>query len=181
MKHLVTTITLASLVSVFYATGTGFAQEEGASEGSMIGRGFAASAAGDREGAISAFREAVALAPSRPAAVCYLAEAQRVSGDHESALEGYRACVRIARAANDPRWIARGLHGVASTLESMTTRLLEARVAWQEYVMFADGAAAHASSMLGRARITAIDQVIELERVMIDVRARISERESRTN
>lgn len=158
---------------------TSFGQEE--SVGSLLGRGFAASAAGDREGALAAFREAVALDPSRPDIVCHLAEAQRLAGDHEAALEGYRACVRIARAANEPRWIARGLHGIASTFERMPARLLEARGAWQEYVVFADGAAAHASPMLGRARITAIDQVIELERVMVDVRARIEERRASAN
>ncbi len=181
MRRFISTAALASLMSVSSPVTTSLAQESDADESSLLGRGFASIAAGDHEDAIRAFREAVALAPSRPDAVCYLAEAQQISGDHEAALEAYRSCVRIARTASDPRWIARGLHGVASTLEQMPTRLLEARSAWQEYVVFADGAVVHASPMLGRTRITVIDQVIELERVMVDVRARIHARAQRTH
>jgi tetratricopeptide (TPR) repeat protein len=143
-----------------------------------VGRGLTASAAGDRAGAIEAFRAAVQLVPSRPEGICHLAEAQRASGDLAAALDGYEACVRVARAASDARWTARGLHGVASTLERMPERMQGARTAWQEYVRFADGAAAVASPAVGRARITAIDQVIELDRVMVDVRMRIAEREA---
>lgn len=143
-----------------------------------LGRGLTASRAGDRGGAIAAFRAAVQIAPSRPEAVCHLAEAQRASGDLAAALEGYQACARVARAASDARWTARGLHGIASTLERTPERIDEARAAWQEYVRFADGAASVASPAVGRARITAIDQVIELERVTAEVRQRIAAREA---
>jgi hypothetical protein len=53
----------------------------------------------------------------------------------------------------------------------------EARAAWQEYVRFADGVAAVALPSLGRARITAIDQVTELARIATEVRERIVQRE----
>ena len=145
-----------------------------------LGRGLTAVRAGDRGGAIAAFREAVQLQPSRPDAVCFLAEAQRASGDLAAALEGFQACARVARGWSHhdaQRWVARGLHGAASTLERMgPERQAEARTAWQEYVRFADGAAQVSSPAIGRARVTAIDQVTELERVTAEVRERIAAR-----
>jgi hypothetical protein len=143
-----------------------------------IGQGSSAIGAGDRPGAIVAFREAVQLEPSRPEGVCYLAAAQRLSGDMNAALDGFQACARVARAAGDGRWTGRALHGIASTLERMPERAADARAAWQEYVRFADSATAHAIPQVGRARITAIDQVVELERAMVEVRQRIAEREA---
>lgn len=150
-----------------------------------LGRGLTAIRAGDRGGAVAAFREAVQLQPARPDAVCYLAEAQRASGDLAAALEGFQACTRLARAAtggpDHQRWIGRGLHGVASTLERMgAARQAEARTAWQEYVRFADGASQVAWPGVGRARITAIDQVVELERVTAEVRQRIAARQAQS-
>lgn len=162
------------------------AAPEGAAYFAAFGRALTAHRAGDRAGAIEALREAVQIDAARPEAVCTLAEAQRVGGDLAAALEGYQACVRVARASTHhhehQRWIARGLQGVAETFERMGAerqdidRLGDARTAWQEYVRFADGATQVASPALGRARITAIDQVIELERVTAEVRARIAAR-----
>lgn len=143
-----------------------------------VGRGTTALTSGDRNGALAAFRDAVQLEPSRPEAVCHLAATQRLAGDLSAAEEGFQACLRVARAANDSRWTARALHGVASTLERIPERMTDARTAWQEYVRFADGATTVASPAIGRARTTAIDQVVELERVMVDVRQRIAEREA---
>ena len=54
----------------------------------------------------------------------------------------------------------------------------EARTAWQEYVVFTDGAASVAPPAVGRARIMSLDQVTELERVMVQVRERIAAREA---
>jgi hypothetical protein len=142
-----------------------------------VGRGLAAIASGDRAAAATAFREAVQTNPSRPDAVCFLAEVQRAGGDSTGALDGFQACLRVARAASDARWTARAMHGVASTLELMPERAEEARTAWQEYVRFADANTAVASPQVGRSRITSIDQVAELERVTAEVRQRIADRE----
>lgn len=145
-----------------------------------LGRGLTAVRSGDRGGAIAAFRDAVQLQPARPDAVCFLAESQRASGDLAAALEGFQACARVARSWSHhdaQRWTARALHGIASTLERMgPERQAEARTAWQEYVRFADGAAQVSSPAIGRARVTAIDQVAELERVTAEVRQRIAAR-----
>lgn len=145
--------------------------------GVALGRGMSAMAAGDRAGAASAVREAVQLNPSRADAVCLLAEVQRAGGELPAALEGFTACARVAQASSDARWTARGLHGVASTLELMDGRLEDARTAWQAYVRFADSATSHATPQVGRARIQAIDVVTEQERVYVEVRARIAARE----
>lgn len=141
-----------------------------------LGRGVVAMGAGDRVGAMTAFQQALQLDGSRPEAVCHLAELARMNDDLPRALEGYRACTRAARSASEPRWIARGLHGIASTLERMPDRQAEARAAWQDYVSFADGAAAVASPAVGRARMTAIDAIVELDRVSAEVRARAEAR-----
>jgi tetratricopeptide (TPR) repeat protein len=144
---------------------------------SALGRGLAASRSGDRPGAMAAFGEAARVLPARPEAFCLLAETHRLVGDLEAAIESFRGCLRVAREAGDARWIGRALHGIASTLERRPERIEEARSAWREYVLFADGAASVALPSLGRARITAIDQVIELERVSAEVRQRIVQRE----
>lgn len=141
-----------------------------------VGRGLVAARAGDRVGAMTAFQQAVQLQPERPEAVCHIAELARLNDDLPRALEGYRACARAAREANEQRWIARGLHGIASTLERIPDRLGEARTAWQDYVAFADGAAAVASPAVGRARMAAIDAILELDRVSAEVRQRAEAR-----
>ncbi|AKF11637.1 hypothetical protein [Sandaracinus amylolyticus] len=141
-----------------------------------VGRGIVAMSAGDRGSAITAFRQAAQLQPARPEAVCHIAEVERIDGDLAAALQGYQACLEVARAANDARWTARALHGVASTLERMPDRRADARVAWQEYVRFADGAAAIASPAVGRARMSAIDAITELDRTSAEVAQRIRER-----
>lgn len=132
---------------------------------------------GDRETAERAFREAVALSPSLPDAYCYRAEMHRAGGETAAALDSFRDCLRFARETNDRRFLARALHGIASTLERMPDRAEEAREAWREFVQFADGAAGVADPRVGRARIEAIDAWLELERRMVEVRARIAERE----
>lgn len=142
----------------------------------QLGRGLVAMSAGDRVGAMTAFQMALQLDAARPEAVCHLAELARMNDDLPRALEGYRACARAGRNAGEPSWIARGLHGAASTLERMPDRLAEARTAWQDYVSFADGAAAVASPAVGRARMAAIDAIVELDRVSAEVRERAEER-----
>lgn len=170
------------LVLVLAAPSLALAQESPPEYTAALGRGLTAIGAGDRAGAITAFREAVQLDPARPDAVCHLASAQRANGDLPAALEGFQACTRVARASpsrDAQRWVGRGLHGIASTLERMgTERQPEARTAWQEYVRFADGATQVASPAIGRARITVIDQVVELERVTVEVRQRIAARQA---
>lgn len=141
-----------------------------------LGRGLTAASAGDRAAARSAFRQAVQLDGARPEARCHLAAIERLDGDLPAALEAFQACLTAARAANDPRWTARALHGVASTLERSADRLSEARAAWQEYVRFSDGAAAIAPPAVGRARMAAIDAIVELDRTSAEVRQRIAER-----
>jgi tetratricopeptide (TPR) repeat protein len=132
---------------------------------------------GDVASATRHFREALALAPSHPDALCYLAELNRGTGDLVAALDGFQDCLRFAREANERRFVARALHGIASTLERMPERTADARNAWQEYVRFADGAADVADGRIGRTRIEVIDAWVALEQRMVEVRARIAERE----
>lgn len=132
---------------------------------------------GDHASASRHFREALALSPSQPDALCYLAEMHRATGDLNAAIDGFRDCLRFAREANDRRFTARALHGVASTLERMPERAADARSAWQEYVRFADASGGLADPRVGRTRTDVIDAWVALEQRMTEVRARIAERE----
>jgi hypothetical protein len=134
-------------------------------------------ATGDRQTGMATLRTAVAESPSRPEAICYLAEAYRLGADFVAALDNFQACLRVARSANNPAYVARAMHGVASTFERMPEHLADARTAWLEYARFADGAASVASAQIGRERVTAIDVVSEQETVYVEVRQRIAERE----
>ncbi|MBX7190820.1 MAG: hypothetical protein K1X94_02115 [Sandaracinaceae bacterium] len=132
---------------------------------------------GDHESAARHFREALALAPSQPDALCYVAEMNRATGDLNGALDGFQDCLRFARESGDRRFQARALHGIASTLERMPERIQDARNAWQEYVRFADTSGGLADGRIGRTRIEVIDAWVALEQRMVEVRARIAERE----
>jgi len=132
---------------------------------------------GDRTAGMAALRTAIADAPSRPDAHCTLAEGYRAGGDFTAALDNFQTCLRFAREADDQLYIARALHGVASSYERMPEHLSDARTAWMDYAHFADGASRVASASEGRERVQAIDVATEQERVYVDVRARIAERE----
>jgi hypothetical protein len=132
---------------------------------------------GDRAAGMASLRTAVADAPSRPDAHCTLAEGYRAGGDFTAALDNFQTCLRFAREADNLLYIARALHGVASSYERMPEHLTDARTAWMEYAHFADGASRVASAAEGRERVQAIDVAGEQERVYVDVRARIAERE----
>lgn len=133
--------------------------------------------AGEIEDATRTLTEAVALDGTRPEAPYYLAASMRAAGNLEGALTAFERAAEIARSANAPRWEARALHGVASTLERFDGRLEDARTAWQAYARFADANPRLASGELARARIQAIDIMNEQERAYVEVRQRIAERE----
>ncbi len=132
---------------------------------------------GDTAGAIATFQEAVQLDGSRPDAPYYIATAQRMNGDLEAALTGFRQAASLAQAANLPRWRGRALSAVGFTLERMEGRIEDARTAWQAYSQFADTAPTQADPQLGRARVQAIDIMNEQEHAYVDVRQRIADRE----
>jgi hypothetical protein len=131
----------------------------------------------DFDGSIASLREAVALEGGNPMAHYYLGEAQRMKGELAEAVEAFRAAARHGAQGTEPRWQARAMQGVAETLERIPERLPEARIAWQEYVRFADAHRDVSFPELGRQRIQVIDTWTELELVVVDVRRRIEERE----
>lgn len=137
--------------------------------------GIALLVAGDNGGATNAFRDAVGMDGSRPMAPYYLAAANRMGGRLGDALDGFRRAAELA--GERPRWKGRALQGVAETLERMDGRLEEARTAWQEYVRFADANVAVTFPAMGRARVSAVNLVIEQETAYVAVRERIAARE----
>ena len=143
----------------------------------QVQRGIAAAVSGDADGARTAFSQAVSTDGTRPMAPYFLATLYRSNGELEEALNGFRRAAQLAESANTPIWRARALQGVASTLERMDGRLEEAAAAWQEYVRFADANSTVAHPQLGRARIQAINIVVEQEAAYATVRERIAERE----
>lgn len=142
-----------------------------------VQRGIEQLAGGDTAGATSTFRQALAREARRPEAQFYLATVLRMTGDLEGAVRGFQQSAALAQAASLPRWQARALHGVASTLERITGRIEEARAAWQAYSTFADANPTVAGAQLGRARVQAIDLMNEQEQAYVQVRRRIAERE----
>lgn len=171
------------LVAILLSTALASAQEAPATRPSAdeytrrVRRGIEQLAGGDGAGAMTTFREAAALDGSRPEAAYYTGTAHRMGGNLEQALTSFQQAAALAQAASQPRWRARALHGVASTLERMEGRVEEARTAWQEYSRFADANQAVADPQLGRARIAAIDLMNEQEQAYVRVRQRIAERE----
>ncbi len=167
-----TLLTLAAL-----ACGAGSAHAQTPTYEARIREAATQIAAGDRERGLATLRTAVGENPSRPEAVCYLAEGYRLGGDFVAALDNFQTCLRIARTASNIGYVARAMHGVASTFERMPEHLADARAAWLEYARFADGATSVASAQIGRERVSAIDVTVEQERVYVEVRQRIAERE----
>jgi len=137
--------------------------------------GIALLVSGDSSGAQSAFRDAIQMDGNRPQGPYYLAASNRMSGNFQDAVTGFERAADVAE--NEPRWRARALQGVAETLERMDGRLEDARTAWQAYVRFADSNTTVAFSAMGRARVQAIDVMVEQERAYPAVRQRIAERE----
>ena len=132
---------------------------------------------GDRDAGLRSLREAVATDPSRADAICYLAEAFRMTGDLTGAIDNFNMCLTVARASNDRPFTARAMHGVASTFERMPDEHLnDAREAWLAYTRFCESNAGVGHPEIGRARVTAIDTVIELGRVSTEVHGRIEAR-----
>jgi hypothetical protein len=132
---------------------------------------------GDRDGGVRGLREAIADSPSRPEAICYLAETFRMAGDLTGAIDNFNMCLNVARSANDRGFVARAMHGVASTYERMPDEHLnDAREAWLAYQRYCEANPTVGHATLGRDRVTAIDTVLELNRVSAEVRGRIEER-----
>ncbi len=131
----------------------------------------------DFEGAITALRQAVQAEPSNPEAYYFIAEAQRMKGDLTEAVEAFRTALRMAEQANNNRFKARALQGVADSLEQIEGRTDDARTAWGAYGTFADGHRDVSFPDVGRARIAAMDAVAEQERAYVEVRRRIHDRE----
>lgn len=142
-----------------------------------VQRGVEQLASGDSAGATTTFREAIEMDGSRPEAQVHLATVLRMTGDLEGAITAFTQAAALAEAATSPRWQARALHGVASTLERIPGRVEDARAAWQAYARFADANPTVADAQLGRARIQAIDLMNEQEHAYGAVRQRIAERE----
>lgn len=178
MQRWISELALAvALTGCFFHTASGASAQVSDQYRAHVRTGMSSFVVGDVANARRHFQEALALAPSHPDALCYTAELNRGTGDLNAALDGFRDCLRFAREANDRRFVARALHGIASTLERMPERTADARNAWQEYVRFADGASDLADARIGRARIEVIDAWTTLEQRMVEVRARIAERE----
>lgn len=151
--------------------------QSSSSYATQVRSGLDALARGTRDAGMRSLREAIASDPSRPEAICYLAEAFRLQGDLTGALDNFNMCLNVARAARDHAFVGRAMHGVASTFERMPDEHLDdAREAWLAYARYCDMNPGAGHPEIGRARVTAIDTVTELGRVSAEVAGRIAER-----
>jgi tetratricopeptide (TPR) repeat protein len=128
------------------------------------------------EEALATLEDAVSLDPSKPHAYYFRAEIERLRGNLQAAHTAFQECVRTAQNRDDAMH-ARCLQGIAETTERQEGALEQARQSWSQYSQLAQEQPDAASSALARARIQAIDTVTEQERVYVDVRRRIAERE----
>lgn len=126
--------------------------------------------------ALATLEDAVSLDPSKPHAYYFRGEIERLRGNLQAAHEAFQECVRTAQNRDDAMH-ARCLQGIAETTERQEGALEQARQSWGQYSQLAQEQPDAASSTLARARIQAIDTVTEQERVYVDVRRRIAERE----
>lgn len=138
--------------------------------------GFRSALARDWDSALASLRSAVQIDPSDPRALQLIAEVHVIKQDYVSAIDAFRAVARVAAVAADLRAQARALQGIAQALERIVARREEAREAWREYARFAAQRPDVALAEVARARIQAIDRVIEQERVSVEVKARIDAR-----
>ncbi|MEM9192807.1 MAG: hypothetical protein AAGF12_26770 [Myxococcota bacterium] len=141
-----------------------------------VAEGVRAAVAGSHDGALAKFEEATREDPSRPEAYYHSGAVERIRRNLTEALQHFRDCIRTATGRDDVIH-ARCLQAIADTLEMQEDGLEQAREAWQEYQRFADGHQMAADIEMGRARIQRIDMVLEQERVYVDVRQRIADRE----
>ncbi len=144
---------------------------------------------GDFEGAVAALSEAAQAEPLKPDAFYLVGVAQKLKGDLDTALQTFRTAARIARDSNDTLHEARCVQAIADTYERMAAsrtgssrprgsvldmaHLNEAREAWSEVTRFAQAHTDIMKPLVSRARIQAIDQLIEQEQVYMEVRKRI--------
>jgi tetratricopeptide (TPR) repeat protein len=131
----------------------------------------------DYDGALAALRGAIQENPSRPHAYYYAGEVHRMNNDLDGALRQFRQGAQIAEQAQDDMLWSRCLKAVAETIERKEGALQQAREAWQQYARFADSHRTVANPEIARARIQAINQVIEQEAAYVAVRQRIAARE----
>jgi hypothetical protein len=118
----------------------------------------------------------VEQSPQRTAAHCHLAEAHRMAGELDAAVESYRACARLARAAAKATHEARGLMGVAQTLARMEGRLEDAKAAFDALLIFAEAHEGVIDPALVRGRVQAALAMIEADVAAAAVKARREER-----
>lgn len=133
--------------------------------------------AGNLDSAEATLRAAIGATPAAPAPRCELASIDRLRGSFEPALAGYRECVRLARAARDVVYEARGLLGTLQTLERLRTlespgRLTETRAAATALLEFAEAHPEVIRVEVARARLGVVDAAIELDAVSTEVRTR---------
>lgn len=140
-----------------------------------VQRGIQQLTSGESDNAMTTFREAVEMDESRPEGPYYVGAILRMRGELENALASFQQAATLAERA--PRWRARALHAIASTLERIEGRIEDARTAWLEFTRFADAHPTVADASVGRARIQAIDIMNEQELAYVEVRQRIAERE----
>jgi tetratricopeptide (TPR) repeat protein len=182
MRPMLRTALLAALASLFVLSAASAVVAQEPTYETQVRSGLDALVRGDRDAGMRSLREAIATNPSRPEAICYLAEAFRVQGDLTGALDNFNMCLNVARSARDTHFVGRAMHGVASTFERMPVEHLnDAREAWLAYTRYCEMNVGVGHPEIGRNRVTAIDTVIELGRVTEEVRARIEARTRTTH
>lgn len=159
-------------------TGRGAATAGASAYRAAVNNGMHLAVTQDYDGALTALRQAVSLDAQNPEPHVYIGEVLRMQNNMEQAIDAFRTAAQIAQSAGTTadRWRGRALFNIAACLE-VTGELEQARAGWVEYNAFASSHGSVTFGASGRARLQALDARIEQERVYVDVRARIAERQ----
>jgi tetratricopeptide (TPR) repeat protein len=125
----------------------------------------------DFAGALELFTKATKLAPRNALAFYCVGAAQLANGNLPDAEAAFRQADSVGDAT--PSVKAKALFAIADVLERQK-KYEDAKAAWQRYLDFAGKTDAGAFPASGTARVTALDEVIKLDKAYEVVRQRIA-------
>ncbi len=125
----------------------------------------------DIQGAIDAYRKAIAVAPKNPLGHYALGVALVTSGNPQEAELSFKKAIELGES--QPATKARALFALAD-LRARQKKWVEAKAAWQAYADFVTKHADAGFVQSGKANVEALDDMLEQDKVYQGVRDRVA-------